>query len=151
MQLTCSINKGHGSLRHNNRKAIEKNPSWHPELTKNNIVLADRDLHEVYDSTFGAAVAAYNDKQKDPRRKISDYYTKIRTSKQENLTYSLCYWIGSSDTVKKGSLEEDTVVETLKDIGEDFENRNPAFKVVQSIIHRDEDGVAHALDKWLLG
>lgn len=143
MQLTCSINKGHGSLRHNNRKAIEKNPSWHPELTKNNIVLADRDLHEVYQETFGAAVAAYNAKQKDPRRKISDYYQKIRSSKQENLTYSLCYWVGSSDTVKKGSPEEETVIETLKDIGLDFEKRNAAFKVVQAIIHRDEDGVAH--------
>lgn len=136
LELTCSIAKGRGSLRHNNRSFTAS--SVNPKLTKNNRVLIDKPLKETYHELFDDAVAAYNAKQKDPRRKITDYLDKIEHSKQEKPFYELIVEVGSTADIRKGSPEEDQARKALDAYVESFQQRNPAFKVFQAIRHEDE-------------
>lgn len=151
MKATLTLNKGRGSLTHNARTAKEKNQTWSDSLTGSNIWLCDRcsssaDLRKMYREEFGSALEDYNKSQISkghPERKIRDYYYKIRDSKQEKLTYSFVYQIGELDLIPKGSEEERRCIDALRDIGREFEERNPSFKVAQSVIHCDEKGIAH--------
>lgn len=151
MKATLTLNKGHGSLTHNARTAKEKNQTWSDSLTGSNIWLCDRcsssaDLRKMYREEFGSALEDYNKAQISkghPERKIRDYYYKVRDSKQEKLTYSFVYQIGELDLIPKGSEEEQRCIDALRDIGKGFEERNPSFKVAQSVIHCDEKGIAH--------
>ena len=151
MKATLTLNKGHGSLTHNARTAKEKNQTWSDSLTGSNIWICDRckssaDLRKMYQEEFGSALKKYNQSQISrghSERQIRDYYDKIRNSKQENLTYSFVYQIGELDLIAKGSEEEQCCINALKDIANNFENRNSAFIVAQSVIHCDEKGIAH--------
>lgn len=151
MKATFTLNKGRGSLTHNARTAMEKNQTWSDSMTGSNIWLCDRcrssaDLRKMYQEEFGSALKKYNQSQISrghSERQIRDYYDKIRNSKQENLTYSFVYQIGELDLISKGSEEEQHCIDALRDIGRGFEERNPSFKVAQSVIHCDEKGIAH--------
>lgn len=151
MKATLTLNKGHGSLTHNARTAKEKNQTWSDSLTGSNIWICDRckssaDLRKMYQEEFGSSLKKYNQSQISrghSERQIRDYYDKIRNSKQENLTYSFVYQIGELDLIAKGSEEEQCCIDALRDIGREFEERNPSFKVAQSVIHCDEKGIAH--------
>lgn len=151
MKATLTLNKGRGSLTHNARTAREKNQTWSDSLTGSNIWLCDRcrssaDLRKMYQEEFGSALKKYNQSQISrghSERQIRDYYDKIRNSKQENLTYSFVYQIGELDLISKGSEEEQRCIDALRDIGIGFEERNPSFRVAQSVIHCDEKGIAH--------
>lgn len=151
MEATLTINKGRGSLTHNTRSAKEKNQTWDDSLIGNNIWINDRckssnDLRKMYAEEFGSALSDYNASQiakGHSERQISDYYEKIKKSKQEHLTYSFVYQIGELDQIAKGSPEEERCIAALKDIAASFEERNPAFKVAQSVIHNDEKGIGH--------
>ena len=151
MKATFTLNKGRGSLTHNARTAREKNQTWSDSLAGSNIWLCDRcrssaDLRKMYQEEFGAALKKYNQSQISrghSERQIRDYYDKIRNSKQENLTYSFVYQIGELDLISKGSEEEQRCIDALRDIGRGFEERNPSFRVAQSVIHCDEKGIAH--------
>lgn len=151
MKATLTLNKGRGSLTHNARTAREKNQTWSDSLTGSNIWLCDRcrssaDLRKMYQEEFGPALKKYNQSKISrghSERQIRDYYDKIRNSKQENLTYSFVYQIGEMDLIPKGSEEEQRCIDALRDIGIGFEERNPSFRVAQSVIHCDEKGIAH--------
>lgn len=151
MKATLTLNKGRGSLTHNARTAREKNQTWSDSLTGSNIWLCDRcrssaDLRKMYREEFGSALEDYNKSQISrghPERQIRDYYDKIRNSKQEKLTCSFVYQIGELDLISKGSEEEQRCIDALRDIGRGFEERNPSFRVAQSVIHCDEKGIAH--------
>lgn len=151
MKATLTLNKGHDSLTHNARTAKEKNQTWQNSLTGSNIWICDRckssaDLRKMYSEIFDSSLKKYNQFQISKghsERQIRDYYDKIRNSKQEHLTYSFVYQIGELDLIAKGSEEEQCCINALKDIANDFENRNSAFKVTQSVIHCDEKGIAH--------
>lgn len=150
-QATLTLNKGKGSLTHNARTAREKEQTWSNDLVQDNIWINSRcmdanDLRGMYKDIFSDALSAYNAKQVKKghsERQIDDYYDKIKHSKQEHLTYSFVYQIGELDHIGKGSDEEKHCIDALKDIAESFEERNPAFKVAQSVIHNDEKGIAH--------
>lgn len=150
-QATLTLNKGKGSLTHNARTAHEREQTWSDDLVEQNIWINSRcmdanDLRGMYKDIFSDALSAYNAKQVQKghsERQIDDYYDKIKHSKQEHLTYSFVYQIGELDHIAKGSEEEKQCIDALKDIAESFENRNPAFKVAQSVIHNDEKGIAH--------
>lgn len=151
MKATLTLNKGRGSLTHNARSAREKEQTWSDDLVQQNIWINTRcmnanDLRDMYKDIFFDALDAYNAKQVQKghsERQIDDYYNKIKHSKQEHLTYSFVYQIGELDHIAKGSDDEKQCIEALKDIAEGFEERNPAFKVAQSVIHNDEKGIAH--------
>jgi len=142
VELTCSIAKGRGSLRHNNRSFAAS--SVDATLSRNNFVLVDQTLEETYHQLFDQAVAAYNAKQTRDARKISNYLDKIQRSKQEKPFYEIVVEVGSTADIAKGSPEEDLCRKALDEYVAAFQQRNPAFKVFQAIRHEDEPaGLCH--------
>lgn len=142
VELTCSIAKGRGSLRHNNRSFAAS--SVDATLSRNNFVLVDQTLEETYHQLFDQAVAAYNAKQTRDDRKISNYLDKIQRSKQEKPFYEIVVEVGSTADIAKGSPEEDLCRKALDEYAAAFQQRNPAFKVFQAIRHEDEPaGLCH--------
>lgn len=148
-QATCSVQKGHGSIRHNDRSIEnidEKNRSWDPELVSSNVVHKNEKLKDVYHELFDDAVEIYNEKQIEkghPERQIKNYYEKISHSKQEHLYYEIVVGIGNLDSIEKGSAEEQAIQSALRDYCFTFEERNPNFRVVQMIEHNDEEMLSH--------
>ena len=84
---TLSFCQGKGSLTHNNREFIAKNVDV--KRTHQNITYVRKDVEDVYENLFGAAVAEYNAKQKQPCRRIEDYYAHIRDGKREEAFYEI--------------------------------------------------------------
>lgn len=149
MEATCSIQKGYGSLLHNDR-TIEnqdiKNRSWNPELSDQNYIMVNKSLKKMYKELFGESTKKYNQKQVEnghSERQIKNYYEKISHSKQEKLFHEIVVEVGNTDSIKKGSPEEEIVRKALREYCQNFEERNPNFKVVQMIEHNDENMICH--------
>lgn len=72
----------HGAnIAHNNRKFTAANVC--DRLTSKNIVYAEQSVRDAYEQLFGQALAEYNAKQKQPCRRIHDYYDHICSGKRE--------------------------------------------------------------------
>ena len=79
-------------------------------------------------------MSEYNDNQKDARRKIGDYYTKILNDKQKHPVYEMVVQVGSKDN----PVDPKTAKEILKDYYNKFLEENPNLKVTGAFIHMDE-------------
>ena len=142
---TISIVKGKGNLKHNNRTQKVKSylKSYDENLKHKNIIIIDRNIEDVYQELFLESLKEFNDKQKRNDRKIKNYYEHITRSKQEKPFYELIVQIDNVNKTEKGSLEEEQYKSILKEYCEEFEYRNPNFKVFQCIGHDDEKGLIH--------
>ncbi len=141
---TVTIAKGKGYARHNDRtlqnKSIEKR-TWDSNLSYRNIIYKNESLETAYEEIFGTALAKYNQKQKRSDRKIKNYLEHIKRSKQEKPVYEFIIQIGNLDDKK--STDFHLIQKCLDDYNRSFQNRNPNFRVVQQITHRDEKGMDH--------
>ena len=139
MKRTISIAKGKGSIGHNNRDFKAENVD--PDRVKFNTCYVNEHLKEVYRDLFGEALKTYNDKQKRSDRKISDYYEKIRTAKQEKLFYEIIVQVGDFEdmnaTTENGKLAE----KILNQYMADFQERNPTLYVFSAHLHIDRKSV----------
>lgn len=81
MERTISFMNGEGSIGHNTRSFIAENVDV--SRTKDNIILINEDIKQVYHKLFDKALDEYNAKQKRKDRQIKNYYEKIKRSKQE--------------------------------------------------------------------
>ena len=79
MVTTISFVVGKGSLSHNNRTFIAENVV--EERIELDEFYKQEPLENAYDKMFGQAVAEYNAGQRRKDRKIDDYITKIKNSK----------------------------------------------------------------------
>lgn len=149
MEATCSIQKGYGSLLHNDRTIENRdieNRSWNPELSDKNYIMVNDSIKKRYKELFDDSVQKYNEQQIEkghPERQIKNYYDKISRSKQEKLYHEVIAEVGNTDSIKKGSPEEEIVRKALREYCQSFEERNPNFKVVQMIEHNDENMICH--------
>lgn len=128
---------------HNNRKYKNKNNlEIDQKLSKYNICLRgsnniSNDIKEFYKNEFGEAVYKYNLKQKDERRKIVDYLSKVESDKQTNIAVEILLQIGDKENWENKTFEE------KKKTKEMFENslkilEEKNIKVVSAIVHLDE-------------
>ena len=128
---------------HNNRKYKNKNNlEIDQTLSKYNICLRgsnniSNDIKEFYKNEFGEAVYNYNLKQKDERRKIVDYLSKVESDKQTNIAVEILLQIGDKENWENKTFEE------KKKTKEMFENslkilEEKNIKVVSAIVHLDE-------------
>ena len=128
---------------HNNRKYKNKNNlEIDQKLSKYNICLRgsnniSNDIKEFYKKEFGEAVYKYNLKQKDERRKIVDYLSKVESDKQTNIAVEILLQIGDKENWESKTFEE------KKKTKEMFENslkilEEKSIKVVSAIVHLDE-------------
>ena len=100
MAVKISGMMGTGSLGHNNRKFHTENVD--PTRSELNITLCRENLRQVYEDTFGEALAAYNAGKKKTRDKIPDYYRHIEKSKQEKLFHEVIFQIGNMENCHCG-------------------------------------------------
>ena len=137
MERTISFMNGEGSIGHNTRSFIAKNVD--ASRTKDNIILINEDIKQVYHKLFDKALDEYNAKQKRKDRQIKNYYEKIKRSKQEKLFYEVIVQIGNMDDTGVGSYSSEIATKILKDYVELFQFRNPQLYVFGAYIHMDEE------------
>lgn len=151
MQRTISFMNGEGSIGHNTRRFIADNVD--ASRTKDNIILINEDIKQVYHKLFDKAQAEYNAKQKRKDRQIKSYYEKISRSRQEKLFYEVIVQIGNKDDTGVGSYTADVATRILEDYVEQFKLRNPQLYVFGAYIHLDEETPHLHLDfvPWVSG
>lgn len=137
-----SMPQGKGSQMHNRREYAKYGRALPGNIdasrTADNIVVVDRDLHELYDEIFGDAVKQYNAKQRRADRKIADYVSKIANSKNgENLFYEDILQYGSKEDFVDPKVRE-IAKKCLQIYAETFEQRNPCLRLLGAYIHMDE-------------
>ena len=136
IKRTISIAKGKGSINHNSREFQAENVD--KSRTQFNTCFVNENIKEVYHKLFDDALQKYNDKQKRNDRKITDYYEKIRTSKQEKLFYEIIVQVGDFSDMSASSNNGKLAEEILKKYMADFQSRNSNLYVFSAHLHMDE-------------
>lgn len=146
-EKTISHCQGKGSLSHNNRKFRAKNVDG--SRTKDNVTFVRIPIKQAYEEVFGAAVERYNEKQKRSDRKIKDGYfqyafgqkpceTVVVASDKRKSFYEDIVQIGTMDDTGVGSADAEIAKQCLTEYMNDFQERNPNFRVFNSVLHMDE-------------
>ena len=143
MVTTISFVVGKGSLSHNNRSFIAENVV--EERIELDEFYIQQPLKEAYDQIFGQAVADYNATQKRKDRKIDDYITKIKNSKNnEKVFYENVVQIGKMTDFGvvdgEGKITENAMLakEVLDEYARTFQERNPNLYLFNAVLHMDE-------------
>jgi hypothetical protein len=127
----------HGAnVEHNNREFTAKNIDI--KKTAGNITYVKQDIHDAYGEIFGAALAEYNTKQKQPCRRINDYYQHVSNSKREEAFYEIVVQFGDSKTAPCGSKNGELVEKMLDEYIRNFKKRNPNLHIFNAVMHLDE-------------
>lgn len=127
----------HGAnLRHNNRKFYA--PNIDPSRTEQNMTYVRQDVREAYHQLFDRAVEDYNAKQKQPCRRIHDYYEHIASGKREEAFYEIVIQFGDMQTSPCGSQRGEIAAQMLEEYMRDFQKRNPNLHVFNAVLHMDE-------------
>ncbi len=127
---------GKGSVSHNSRQFNAKNTD--PARTHLNKAYVNEDIRAVYHELFDEAVKRYNEKQTRSDRCITDYYEKIRSSKQEKPFHELIIQIGNKDDCGVDTTEGEKATRILDEYMQGFQSRNPSLKVFSAHMHMDE-------------
>ena len=143
MSKTISFVKGKGSINHNNREFTAKNVD--ASRTSMNVIYVQIPIEEAYEEIFGQAVKEYNAKQKRSDRKIGNYLSKIKQSKNnEKVFYETVVQIGKRDDTgildEDGNITEDAKLakEVLDEYARTFQERNPNLILFNAVLHMDE-------------
>ena len=138
---TVSFRQGKGNINHNQRENISANVD--PSRIKDNISFIQRDLVDVYEEVFGAAIAEYDQKQKRADRRIgsaSDLLSKFKKDKKQKVFREIIGQVGNIDDNKDPEFRA-KAVEISKEYLETFEQRNPHFVLFDAKIHCDEASI----------
>ncbi|MBE6755385.1 MAG: hypothetical protein E7555_02860 [Ruminococcaceae bacterium] len=111
----------------------------HIDLNGIHEIWLNKNIRKSYDEIFGEAVREYNEKQKDPRRKIDDYYMKIKKSSQQHPCYEMIVTIGNM----KNQPPPEVGKEIMREFVNDWERRNPNLILMSVTYHADEPGANH--------
>ncbi|MBR6404093.1 MAG: plasmid recombination protein [Eubacterium sp.] len=143
MAKTISFVKGKGSINHNNREFIAKNVD--SSRTSMNVIYVQIPIEKAYEEIFGKAVADYNAKQKRNDRKIGNYLSKVKQSKNnEKVFYENVVQIGKRDDTgildENGNITEAARLakEVLDEYARTFQERNPNLILFNAVLHMDE-------------
>ncbi|MBR3419856.1 MAG: plasmid recombination protein [Oscillospiraceae bacterium] len=127
----------HGAnLAHNNRDFIARN--IRRDQMQNNIFFKQQDVREAYSELFGAAIVDYNAKQKQPCRRIKDYYSHIASGKREEPFYEVIVQLGDCKDTPCGSPRAEIAKKILAEYAAKFQERNKNLHVFNSVMHLDE-------------
>lgn len=143
MARTISFVKGKGSINHNNRDFIASNVD--ASRSSMNITYVKTPIDQAYDQIFGDALREYNAKQKRKDRKIDDYLSHIRQSKNnEKVFYENVVQIGKRDDTgildTDGNITDEALLarEILDEYARTFQERNPNLILFNAVLHMDE-------------
>lgn len=127
---------GKGSVNHNSRKFKAENVDG--ERSYLNIDYCNESIKKVYHELFSEALERYNAKQTRADRRISDYYEKIRNSKQEKPFHELILQIGDKENMNAESENGELAKRILDEYYREFQSRNPNLYVFSAHLHMDE-------------
>lgn len=143
MARTISFVKGKGSINHNNRDFIASNVD--ASRSSMNITYVKTPIDKAYDQIFGDALREYNAKQKRKDRKITDYLSHIKQSKNnEKVFYENVVQIGKRDDTgildADGNITDEALLarEILDEYARTFQERNPNLILFNAVLHMDE-------------
>ena len=136
MKRTISAMVGKGSVNHNSRKFKAANVDG--ERSHLNIDYCNENIKDVYHELFDDALERYNAKQTREDRKISDYYEKIRSGKQEKSFHELILQIGDKDNMGATTENGELAKVILDEYFQHFQERNPSLRVFSAHLHMDE-------------
>ena len=136
MKRTISAMVGKGSVNHNSRKFKAENVDG--ERSYLNIDYCNESIRKVYRELFSEALERYNAKQTRADRRISDYYEKIRNSKQEKPFHELILQIGDKENMNAESENGELAKRILDEYYREFQSRNPNLYVFSAHLHMDE-------------
>ena len=138
---TISFKQGRGNRIHNLRRYPDgKMPkNIHTDMTQENIIWHDETLAHAYHRIFDDAVKEYNSKQKRNDRKIKDYQSKIKNSKNgEKLFYEDVIQWGDKEIFENHPELKQVAKECLLEYLDGFRERNPNLDIIGAYIHMDE-------------
>ena len=124
------------NIEHNNREFVANNVS--KERISENVTYIRQDIQEAYQQLFGKALEEYNSKQKQPCRRIKDYFRHISDSKREEAFYEIIVQFGDSKTAPCQSKTGEITKSMLDEYMKDFQKRNPNLHVFNAVLHMDE-------------
>ena len=136
MKRTISAMVGKGSVNHNSRKFKAANVGG--ERSHINIDYCNENIKDVYHELFDDALERYNAKQTREDRRISDYYEKIRSGKQEKPFHELILQIGDKDNMGATTENGELAKTVLDEYYQGFQERNPTLRVFSAHLHMDE-------------
>lgn len=139
VQMTFSAQKGAGNLEHNFDLDYRRQYADRVNPDIDNIVLKHEDIEVAYDRVFGKALKEFNDKQKRNDRKIDNYYEHIRGSQKQKPFYEIILTTGNM----ADGINEQTKVDMLKELYEQFKKNYKNLHVFGAVIHLDEQGSPH--------
>ena len=133
---SVSATLGEGCLTHNDRSFTADNVDG--SRTHLNIAYVNEPIKEVYHKLFDEALEKYNAKQTRNDRKISDYYEKIRTGKQEKLFHEIIIQVGNCDDMSATGENAELAKKILDEYFRGFRERNHTLHVFSAHLHMDE-------------
>lgn len=140
MSISFTLGKAsvqHGAnVEHNNREFIAGNID--KKRINENVTYVREDVKQAYQELFGKAVAEYNQKQKQPCRRIQDYYQHISNGKREEAFYEIVVQFGDSKTTPCDSENGKAAKEMLDEYIRSFRQRNPNLHIFNVVLHMDE-------------
>lgn len=146
LSFSFSSNMKNTSIKHNERTLADKEDlkdygkhiNW--DKTQDNKILISKPIKQVYKDVFQGAVDEYNAKQKRADRKIKNYFSKVKKSKNLDTQKEFIVQAGKmgqqldSDPVENEKLQK-RVLETYLD---KFQQTYPQLHVYSAVIHVDE-------------
>lgn len=146
LSFSFSSNMKNTSIKHNERTLADKEDlkdygkhiNW--SKTSDNKILISKPIKQVYKDVFQGAVDEYNAKQKRADRKIKNYFSKVKKSKNLDTQKEFIVQAGKvsqqldSDPVENERLQKQ-VLETYLD---KFQQTYPQLHVYSAVIHVDE-------------
>jgi hypothetical protein len=146
LSFSFSSNMRNTSIKHNERKPEDqdvlkdygKHISW--DRTADNEILVSKNIKDVYKEVFQSSVDEYNKKQKRADRKIKNFFSKVKKSKNLDTQKEFIIQAGKvgqqldSDPAENERLQKQ-VLETYLD---NFQQTYPQLHVYSAVIHVDE-------------
>jgi hypothetical protein len=130
------LSTGNANVAHNNRETIAGNVDV--SRIADNIIYVQDDVRDVYDELFSESLEAYNAKQKQPCRRIHDYFEHVCEGHREEAYYELIVQFGDMKTAGVGSENGELAKKMLDEYAKAFQERNPNLRVFSQNLHMDE-------------
>lgn len=125
-----------GNVSHNNRDFFAENIDRN--RSKQNVTYVEQNIREAYHMLFDEALSKYNSLQKQPCRRIQDYYEHVKQSKREEHFYEAIIQFGDSITAPCSSDRGEQAKQMLDEYMRSFQERNPNLHVFNAVLHMDE-------------
>ena len=146
LSFSFSSNMKNTSIKHNERTLADRDAlkdygnhiNW--SKTQDNKILVSKNIKDVYKEVFQGAVDAYNKKQKRADRKIKNFFSKVKKSKNLDTQKEFIVQVGKmgqqlDNDPKKNEELQKQVLETYLD---NFQKTYPQLHVYSAVIHVDE-------------